>query len=114
MSKPVTNNATMQCSLGTTPSQIKVTSQSFSVIEGELIATENDKQSMVNIPTFGNCKCVWYHPACIPKPENWVNTAETNTVNGMAKLTLQSQCSCTKGGTISFIDTGVNLHDDIK
>lgn len=113
MAKIITNNATMQCSLGTMPSQIRVASQSLSVIEDELIATENDKEGMTNIPSFGNCKCVWYQPTCIPKPENWINTAETNTINGMAKLTLQSQCPCAKGGIITFTDTGANLHDDI-
>ncbi len=108
MSKIITDKATMQCSLGTKTATLKVTSQNFIQIDGGLIATEKDKEGMTNIPTFGNCRCVWYQPACIPQPIKWEKVISHNTVNGLAKLTDDSECPCAKGGKVTFVDTGEN------
>lgn len=114
MEKTVVDNSSMQCSLGTKPTNIKVTSQAHSKIEGSLIATEQDKEGIINIPTFGNCKCVWYQPTCVPKPIDWQNISNTNKINGLGKLTKNSQCQCSKGGLITFIDSGSNTFDDVE
>lgn len=47
----------MQCTLGASPASIVVTRQTFSKINGCLVATQMDKAPMVNIPSFGVCKC---------------------------------------------------------
>lgn len=108
MPKIVTDQAQIQCTLGAKPEKLTVTSQTFSSISGALIATENDKQAMVNIPSFGNCKCNPYNPPCVPAPQVWQQTTIKDTVNGLKKLTENSTCMCSKGGTISFTDTGKN------
>jgi len=114
MEKTIVDNSLMQCSLGTKRSQLKVTSQQYSKIQGSLVATEQDKEGIVNIPTFGNCKCVWYHPTCVPKPIGWQNTSKTNKVDRLEKLTKNSQCQCSKGGLITFVDSGSNTFGDIE
>lgn len=77
MGKIVTANVQLQCSLGAAPQTIAVTSHAIMKIAGELVATENDKAATVNIPSFGTCKCSSYNPPCMPSPQKWQNTAET-------------------------------------
>jgi len=110
----VTEGAQMQCSLGTTLSKIKVTSQSFKKINDSLIVTEGDKEGMTNIPSFGNCKRVWYRPICKPNPLQWEGVAEKQALDGQKKLTKDSTCQCSFGGTISFVDTGENSFVDAE
>ena len=50
MPQKLTETALLLCDKGTKPSQLKVTSQTFSKAEGKLIATEQDKQTEGNIP----------------------------------------------------------------
>lgn len=114
MANIVTENAQIQCMLGTKPQKIIVTSQSFLKIEGALVATEDDKQANINIPSFGNCKCNPYNPPCVPAPQGWQMTAEKEIINGKKKLIRDSFCMCSKGGKISFIDTGKNIFVDGK
>ena len=108
MPKLITEGAQMKCSLGSTSSSLSVTSQSFKKIDNALIATESDNNGVVNIPAFGNCKRVWYSPACTPTPQNWLKTTQKDAVNGNKKLTKDSYCMCSFGGKIEFIDTGKN------
>lgn len=110
----VTEGSQMQCSLGTAPSKIKVTSQSFKKIDDELIATQGDKEGMSNIPSFSNCKRAWYRPACKPNPIQWEGVAEKQALEGQKKLTKDSTCQCSFGGTISFVDTGTNNFVDAE
>lgn len=108
MAKLVVNNSQMRCSQGTGISAISVSSQNMVAITGELVGTEEDKVGMVNIPSFGTCRCSSHHPPCIPQPQSWQQTTKLDNINGMKKLTEQSFCMCAKGGKISFIDTGSN------
>ncbi|WP_373721834.1 DUF4280 domain-containing protein [Bacteroides heparinolyticus] len=108
MPKPVTHGATMQCTLGTKPSKLTVTSQTFRIIADALVATEGDKSGMLNIPSFGSCKCNWTNPPCVPSPQGWQQTTRKDNINGMKKLTEHSFCMCARGGRISFTDTGKN------
>ena len=57
MSKIITHGATMYCSLGTEKPNLTVTSQTFRRIADVLVGTEGDNKGMVNIPSFGVCKC---------------------------------------------------------
>ena len=57
MAKLVVNNSQMQCSQGTDISAINISSQNIVAIAGEFVATEEDKISVGNIPSFGVCKC---------------------------------------------------------
>ena len=57
MPKIITHGATMYCSLGTEKPNLTVTSQTFRRIADTLVGTEGDNKGMVNIPSFGVCKC---------------------------------------------------------
>ena len=52
MVKIVTNGALMCCTLGTEEAKLTVLSQSFRSISGALVATEEDKIGLNNIPSL--------------------------------------------------------------
>ena len=108
MAKLIVDGAQMHCTLGMKDAPIKVTSHSFVKISGALVATEADKVGMVNIPTFGTCRCGSPDPPCVPQFQGWQQTVRKDNINGMKKLTQQSFCTCARGGRITFVDTGKN------
>ena len=57
MPKIITHGATLHCTLGVKESNLMVTSQTFRRIADALVGTEGDNKGMVNIPSFGVCKC---------------------------------------------------------
>ncbi|WP_455071908.1 PAAR-like protein [Prevotella melaninogenica] len=69
MSKIITHGATMYCSLGTEKPNLTVTSQTFRRIADALVGTEGDNKGMVNIPSFGVCKCSSPNLPCTPQPQ---------------------------------------------
>ena len=69
MSKIITHGATMYCSLCTEKPNLTVTSQTFRRIADALVGTEGDNRGMVNIPSFGVCKCSSPNPPCTPHPQ---------------------------------------------
>ena len=108
MVKVVTDGASMCCTLGTGQAKLTVLSQSFRSISGALVATEEDKSGLDNISSFGVCKCSTSNPPCLPQPQDWQQTTQKDSINGMKKLKEQSFCMYAKGGRISFVDTGSN------
>lgn len=112
MPKIIVNGSQMKCSLGTAPSQIKVTSQNFSKICSRLIATEADKEGITNIPSFGACRRSSPPPSCVPSPVKWENTTIKDNIVSNKKLTLKSFCMCSFGGKIELIDSGDNVFVD--
>ena len=108
MPKLVIQGAQMKCNLGFTPSKLSVTSQFFKKINNALVATEKDKEGLINIPSFGNCTCSWPNPPCVPSPQQWLQITQKDSINGNKKLTEDSFIMCAKGGKIEFIDTGKN------
>ena len=67
MVKIVTDGAIMCCTLGTWQAKLMVLSQSFRSISGALVATEEDKIGLNDIPSFGVCKCSSPNPPCLPQ-----------------------------------------------
>ena len=57
MPKIITHGATLHCTLGVKESNLMVTSQTFRRIANTLVVTEGDNKGIVNIPSFGVCKC---------------------------------------------------------
>ena len=108
MPKIITHGATRHCTLGVKEYNLMVTSQTFRRIANTLVVTEGDNKGIVNIPSFGVCKCSSPNPPCLPQPQGRQQTTQKDSINGMKKLTEQAFCMCTKGGRISFIDTGSN------
>ena len=79
MPQKLTETALLLCNKGATPSQLKVTSQTFSKAEDKLVATEQDKQSESNIPSFGVCTNT--KSKCTPAIIKWNKTTEKDTIN---------------------------------
>ena len=107
MAKIIVNGARMRCTLGTTEARIGVTSHTFVKVGGALVATETDKEPMVNIPTFGTCKCGWPNSPCIPQPQRWQQTAQSSGVNGAMKLTTPLFASVRRVGASRFMIPGI-------
>lgn len=105
MSHPIVQNTKLKCDKGTKETPIQITSQTFSQINGKLKATEEDKQANTNIIPFGVCKLKptsgGYLP-CIPALIKWQNTSPFS-IEGKKKLTTDSYCKCSTGGTIKPI-----------
>lgn len=114
MSKIIANNSQMKCSSGSAPASIKVTSQTSHKVSGQLIATEKDKASMSNIPNFGNCKSQPKDPPCVPSPTSWSKVSTITSINGAKALLQISECSCAKGGKITFVGSGSNSQSESK
>jgi len=112
MSQDIVQGAQMSCTLGSATAQILVTSQLFVQIENKLVATEEDKLSVINIPPFGTCKRGIFPPPCIPALQNWQNTTLKDNINGYKKLTKESFSICSQGGCVTFMDTGINTFVD--
>lgn len=117
MPQKITDTAQLSCNQGMTPSNLSVTSQSFSTVEGKMIATEQDKQANVNIKSFGQCRLKptagGFLP-CIPAPISWQKTAEKDSINNFKILTEDSFCMCGIGGKIEVTDRGHSEKHDIS
>ena len=85
MPQIITNTAELSCNQGTATSNLNVTSQDFVTIEGKAMATEEDKQTNVNILPFKQCKLKpssgGYLP-CVPAPIQWEDAARIDTIMG--------------------------------
>ena len=57
MVKIVTSGAIMCYTLGTGQAKLTVLSQRFRSILGAFVTTEEDEIGLINIPSFGVCKC---------------------------------------------------------
>ena len=69
MPKIITHGATLHCTLGVKESNLMVTSQTFRRIADAPVGTEGDNRGMVNIPSFGVCKCSSPNSPCLPHPQ---------------------------------------------
>ena len=81
MVKIVTDGASMCCTLGTGQATLTVLSQSFWSISEALVATEEDKIGLNNIPSFRICKCSSPNPPCLPQPQDWQQTTLKDNIN---------------------------------
>lgn len=104
MAKIVVNGTQMKCSSGTNPAEMHVSSQTIHKVSGQLIATEKDKKPSENIPSFGNCKSQPKEPPCVPSISSWSNVSAITSVNGLKVLLQSSECTCSKGGKITFLN----------
>ncbi len=98
----------LQCSCGSSPSQLKVTSVDKHFINDNLRATEEDNKANENIFPFGICSLT--QKPCEPAPLKWLNKVEWCQVNGMASITDQCKLPCSKGGMITCKDAGQYLN----
>jgi hypothetical protein len=106
MPQKLTEKAMLVCDKGTAPSTLSVTSQTFSKANDLLIATEQDKQAMVNIASFGVCAIT--KATCVPAAIAWQKTTQKDEINNYKILTEDSTCPCAVGGNISVQQKGHN------
>lgn len=109
MPHPIADHTLLQCDKGSTPSELKVTSQTFMQIENKLQATEKDIQPNVNIQSFGLCNIS--QKPCIPTPIKWEDTSPFE-INGNKELLDCSSCKCSLGGIISIIKNHQNFVEE--
>ncbi len=106
MPQKLTEKAMLVCDKGAAPGMLSVTSQTFSKANDLLIATEQDKQAMVNIPSFGVCAIT--KATCVPAAIAWQKTTQKDEINNFKILTEDSSCPCSVGGKISVQHKGHN------
>ncbi|MGL5151719.1 MAG: DUF4280 domain-containing protein, partial [Clostridium sp.] len=98
---PIVDGVILECSCGTSPTSLKVTSQSNLSMKGKFTATEKDNIPNTNILPFGSCKNLPFNPPCpLSITGKWENTSKTFTIKGGAVLLDCSSMKCTLGGEI--------------
>lgn len=122
MAKQVVNGATLQCSFGTTPSNLVVLPTEHFVVDNMPAATIMDHQPMINIMPFGMCQSM-ANPAvasataaafgvltpqpCVPVTMTpWAPGLPTDIIGNKLALTSTCRCMCNWGGIISITNPG--------
>jgi Domain of unknown function (DUF4280) len=104
MACQVVMGAVIECTLGSAPSALLVSSNT-TVNAGSLVAaTIDDFASITNIPTFGTCDATT--SACVPATTAWTPGSANVTIGNLAALDDSSTCQCSLGGTISITSAG--------
>lgn len=122
----VTNGATLQCALGTTPSILVISPEKLVMLVQQPAGTIMDHIPLKNILTFGMCttlsnpavaaataaKLGVYTPApCLPATTTpWTPTSPIQ-VRTLPALLENCTCQCMWGGTISIINPGQMIVD---
>lgn len=120
MAKLVADGATIHCSMGSSPSSLRVV-RPFSVDEHAL-ATVADHAPAVNIMPFGMCRStanpqvitataaaqgVLTPQPCVPATSApWSGGSPHVTIADQAAITESSTCSCQWAGTVSVASAG--------
>jgi len=109
MSEYATKGAMLTCTCGAAPSQLQVTSNTFYSVQGNTVATTNDKAPMANIMPFGTCSLKpvtgGFLP-CVPAPTVWTGFLTSVQVGSGNPLLKTSTIQCGTGGCISFQNSG--------
>ena len=122
MGAVVCAGATMQCSMGVSPSTLNVLPLRRAVVGGMPAATVADNIPMVNVPPFALCTSL-ANPAvvaataaalgvltpmpCTPVlPSPWLPGSPTVLVGGLPALNDASVCACAYGGVITLLTPG--------
>ena len=114
MGSQVVTGATLQCSMGTTPSTFAASGNAVSATAAAGVITDIGPGS---VPPFGLCQS----PAnpevaaasapqpCLPVLTPWAPGAAQVSVGGVPALDDASQCSCAWSGVITVTDAGQTL-----
>ncbi|GMV98142.1 MAG: DUF4280 domain-containing protein [Phycisphaerae bacterium] len=114
MAKAVVNGAMLQCTCGTTPSALIVTSQQQVKIGNQLAATVMDNAFTTNIPPFGPCSALTAKASGVSTPcalvaaGPWMPGSTSIVKIGNQKALLDTdKLNCTAGpGVISVSNPG--------
>jgi hypothetical protein len=122
MARQVCQGALCQCTFGTAPGSLKVTTQSAVLVEGQPASSILDCAPMTNIPTFGMCTSL-ANPAvaaataaangvltpmpCVPNtPAPWTPGSTKVSIKGAPALDDACQCLCVWAGVITIAYPG--------
>lgn len=118
MGNQVVTGATLQCSLGTTPSTFAASGATVSATAAAGVATDIGP---ANVPPFGLCQSpanpqvaaataaaegVLTPQPCLPVLTPWTPGSAEVSIGGVAALDDSSQCSCSWAGMISVSAPG--------
>lgn len=122
MGQLVVMGAMLQCSFGTTPSNLTVLPQNRTMCNNKPAANIMDNKPMVNIMPFGMCKSIANPQVaaatasasgvltpmpCIPcTVAPWMPGAPTVLIGNQPALNKSSKCMCAYGGVISINNAG--------
>lgn len=103
----VVMGATLECSLGTTPSCLLVPVPKGLTFKKKTAATKLDFVPLVNVLPFGMCKLSAPPRLCIPATVTpWMKPHSKVTASGIPVLTTKSCLMCSLGGKISIKKSG--------
>ena len=102
----VCQHATLECTCGSKPGNLLVTSQNNEYSDEMLDATEEDKT------TTGFGKCSITDNGCTPDLTKWEGISKGSTINGKKCLISLSTIKCKKGGLVSIKEPNCKLHNN--
>jgi len=102
----VCQHATLECTCGSKPGNLLVTSQNNEYSDEMLDATEEDKT------TTGFGKCSITDNGCTPDLTKWEGISKGSTINGKKCLVSLSTIKCKKGGLVSIKEPNCKLHNN--
>jgi hypothetical protein len=109
----VVMGATLQCSCGSAPAKLVVTSQFQATVDKKLAATVMDHAPAVNVPPFGTCSVLTAAASgtptpCVPAPAGpWAPGSKANVKLGKhLALLATDKLTCVVAGVITVIDPG--------
>jgi Domain of unknown function (DUF4280) len=112
MAKVVVEGAVLQCTCGSKPSQLTVTSQTTVQIETRKAATVEDKNPGVNVPPFGTCQVLG--GPCVPAfPGPWLpGSTSMLQITSRAALLPTDVLPCSVAGQVRVVDPGQTSTND--
>lgn len=96
--KYVPSGVCLLCDKGTLPGRLTVSFNLQATIYGANLATESDKQPLLNITPMG--VCAMSRMPCLPQPTQWLGLQNDVLVNGQRLLLEDSRLPCVLGGQI--------------
>jgi Domain of unknown function (DUF4280) len=112
MAIAVVMNAQLQCTCGSAPSQLIVTSQMQIKIDNQLAATVMDSLPIANITPFGTCTVLTAAALGVPTPcvpaavGPWTPGSLTVKVGNLSALLSTDMVTCAIGGMITITNPG--------
>jgi len=101
----IVKDALMVCDKGSVPGFFRPTYNTIFRISGCLVATEMDKEPIVNIPSFGICSVTQKPCTQFLFNLKWQNTYQVKVRNAETLLG-RSYILCPSGGKIEFVTSG--------
>jgi hypothetical protein len=125
MSEQVIDGALLECSMGSTPAPLTVTSNLVLKVKEKLAATVMDFAPAVNIKSFGMCKSLGNPTVaaatsaaqgaltpmpCVPATAApWAPPAVQTIIGGFPGLLDSAKCACSFGGVVSVNQSGQDV-----